>query len=68
MLQRYFLLREQGGTGAQSCGCPILGGAQGWVGWALGSLSWWGAALSMAGGLDWAGFKFPSNLSHSVIL
>jgi len=26
----------------EGCGCPIPGGAQGQVGWALGSLSWWG--------------------------
>jgi len=29
---------------------PIPGGVQGRVGWALGSLIWWGAALPMAGG------------------
>ena len=33
---------------------------------ALGSLSCW-MALPMAGGLDWVGFKVPSNKSHSVI-
>ena len=27
---------------------------------ALGSLSWWGAALPMAGGLGWVGFEVPS--------
>ena len=27
----------------ESCGCPIPRGAQGHVGWALGSVSWWGA-------------------------
>ena len=26
----------------ESCGCPIPGGIQGQVGWAVGSLSWWG--------------------------
>ena len=31
------------GTAVQrSCVCPIPGGAQAQVGWALGSLSWWG--------------------------
>jgi len=28
----------------ESCECPIPGGVQAQVGWALGSLSWWGAA------------------------
>jgi len=28
----------------ETCGCHIPGGAQGQVGWALGSLSWWVAA------------------------
>jgi len=27
---------------SESCGCPIPGGAQGQVGWAQGSQSWWG--------------------------
>jgi len=39
-----------------SCGCPIPGGAQGRVGWALGSLSWWAATLSTAGGLQLGDF------------
>jgi len=30
--------------------CPIPGGTQRQVGWALGSLSWWVAALPMARG------------------
>ena len=34
---------------------------------ALGSLSWWGAALPMAGSWGWVGFRVPSNPSHSVI-
>jgi len=33
---------------------------------APGSLSWWGAALPMAGG--WVDSKVSSNLSHSVVL
>ena len=37
----------------KGCGCPIPGGAQGWVGWALGSLTWWGAPSPQQGvGLD----------------
>ena len=35
---------------------------------ALGSLSWWVAALPMAAGWCWVGFKIPSNLSHSMVL
>jgi len=34
---------------------------------ALGSLSWWGAALPTVGGWDWMIFKVPSNLRHSLI-
>ena len=35
---------------------------------ALGSLSWWVAALSVAEGFwNWLVFKVPSNLSHSMI-
>ena len=34
---------------------------------ALGSLSWWGAALPMAGSWGWVGVRVPSNPSHSVI-
>ena len=33
----------------ESCGCPIPGGAQGQVGWALGSLSLWGATSPWQG-------------------
>jgi len=33
-----------------SCRCPIPADIEGQVGQALGSLSWWGAALPMAGG------------------
>ena len=42
--------------------CPIPGGAQGQVGWGPGQLSCWGAALLMALGWDWMGYKVPSNL------
>ena len=34
----------------------------------LGSLSWWGTALLMAGGWNWVGFEVSSKLSHSMIL
>jgi len=44
--------------------CPIPGGAQGQVGWALSSLSWWEAALPVAQDWGWV----PSDPSHSVIL
>jgi len=35
---------------------------------ALGSLSWWLAALPMAGNWDWVIFKVLSDLSHYMIL
>ena len=48
--QSIFLLHAS--LSAQSCGCPIPGGAQG-HGWALSSLSWWGANSPRQGvGLD----------------
>ena len=47
---------------------PSLEGVQCQVGWALGSLSWWEAALPMAGGWGWVGFEVPSNPNHPVIL
>jgi len=34
---------------------------------APGSLSWWVATLTMAGGWNWVGFKVLSDQSHSVI-
>ena len=64
----FFLYWEGGEAVAQaaqrSCECPIPGGAQGQVGWTLGSMSWWGAALPMAGGWNCVIFMVPS---HSVI-
>jgi len=33
----------------ESCGCSIPGGAHGQVGWALHSLSWWGATSPWQG-------------------
>lgn len=57
------------GTGcAESWRCPIPGGAQGQVGWALGSLSWGVVALPMAGDWGWVCSKVSYNSSHSVIL
>jgi len=35
---------------------------------ALGSLSWWGAALPMARDWEWVIFIVPSNLSQPMIL
>ena len=35
---------------------------------ALGSRSWWVAALPTAGSWKWISFEDPSNLNHSVIL
>jgi len=34
----------------------------------LGRLSWWAAALLMAGGWGWMGFEVSAHLSHSMIL
>jgi len=46
---------------------PIPEGTQGQVGWALGSLSWWGQPCPWQGvGAGWP--KAPSNPNHSVIL
>ena len=36
-------------SNAEKLWCPILGGAQGKVGWGPVQLSWWGAALPMTG-------------------
>jgi len=57
-----FLVLAQAAQG--SCGCPIPGGAQGQVGWALGSCSG-GEHPAHGGGWNWMIFKVPSNLSHS---
>jgi len=48
----------------RSCECPVPGYAQGQ---ALGSLSWWGAALFMARGWNGMIFEVPSNPSHSMV-
>ena len=37
------------------------------IGWGLGNLSCWVAALPMPGDWKWMGFKFPSNSSNSII-
>jgi len=47
--------------------CPIPGGAQGQVGWALGSLSWW-RQPAHGRGSSWGGDQVPSNPIRSVIL
>jgi len=43
MLGKFFTQSDEAPAQAaqSSCGCPIPGGAQGQVEWALGSLSWW---------------------------
>jgi len=48
--------------------CPIPGALKARLDGALGSLSWWVAALPMTEIWSWAGFKIPSNPSHSMIL
>jgi len=40
----------------------------GWLDEALGSLMWWAAALPMAEGWGWMGFKAPSKPNHFMIL
>ena len=35
---------------------------------ALGSLTWWMAALPASAGWNWMGFKVPSDVSRSTIL
>ena len=52
----------------EAVGAPSLEVLKASLDGALGSLSWWGAALSMAGGWNWVGFKVLSNPSCSVIL
>jgi len=51
-------------TAAQSCGCPIPGGAPG-HGWALGSLSWEYPAHGR--GWNWMGVELPSNPFYGSI-
>lgn len=51
----------------RSCIHPFAqkaGGAEGQIGWAWGSMSWWGAALPIAG----VGAGIPFNPSHPLIL
>jgi len=45
----------------ESCGCPILGGAQGRAGWGSGQPELVEVSLPMAGGWNWMSFKVPSN-------
>jgi len=44
----------------ESCGCLIPGGAQGKVGWALGSLMWWGQPAH-GRAWEWVGCEVPPN-------
>jgi len=45
----------------EGCGCLIPGGAQGQVGWALGSLSWWGSISPWQEvGLGWSLRSLPT--------
>jgi len=50
----------------ESCGCPIPGGALGWVGWGLGQPELMGGNQPTAVGLEVDGLY--SNESHFVIL
>ena len=48
----------------EAVGAPSLEALKAWLDGALGSLSSWRAALPMAEGRDWVGFKVLSNLIH----
>jgi len=52
----------------RSCGCPIPEALKARLDGAMGSLSWWVAALPTAGGWSLIMFNIPSNLSLSMIL
>ena len=49
-------------------GAPSLEALKTRLDGALGSLSWWGAALPMAGDWNLMGFQVPSDQNHFVIL
>ena len=49
-------------------GAPFLEVFKARMDGALGSLSWWVAALPMAGGWNRMTLKVPTNISQSVIL
>ena len=70
--QEKFLYREGGEALAQlpreAVDVPSLKVLKARLDTAPGRLSWWEAALPMAWGLNWVGFKVPSNPNHSVIL
>ena len=51
----------------RSCGAPSLEALKARLDGALGSLSWWGAALPMAVGWSLMTFNAPFNPNHSVI-
>jgi len=50
----------------RSCGAPSLEVLKARLDGALGSLSWWGAALPTSWG--WMGFEAPSNPNPSMTL
>jgi len=52
----------------RSCGAPSPEVLKGRLGGALGNLSWWVAALPIAGSWNWVCFEVPSSPTHSVIL
>ena len=52
----------------RSCGCPIPGRAQGWVGWGPGQPELLGGNQHMAWGWNWLIFEVPCNPNHSFIL
>ena len=68
MFGRNSLLGGTGTAAQRSCGAPTLEAPKAGLYGALGSLSWWGAALPMAGGWGWVGFKVPLEARYSVIL
>jgi len=51
-----------------AAGAPSVEALKARLDGALGSLSWWEAALPMAEGWGWLGCELPSNPNHSRIL
>ena len=52
----------------EAMGAPSLEVLKATLDGALGSLSWWGATLPMAGGWNWVDYKVTSNTSHIVTI
>jgi len=52
----------------EAVGAPSLEVLKARLDGALGSLSWWVAAMTTAGGWNQMIFKVPSNPSYSIIL